>query len=509
MKKTHLEMLQEMGEFMAEDFGINMIDADAMVGGLKEDTIKDSFVERMVEASDFSDLEKEDFKLFVENSINDFITEAATSPEVKPFIPFQLSMLKEIYSRRIARKLATVEVTASVNHTFARFETVVTDTDGTEYSLADITANTLTEGYKTSPLVDGTVFPMLDNANLTAEEIVVKGKGRIRVDSGLAIVSATIGGVKYPVDIPVGKDGAFNSTFRYTLAGVVTYSKMYGYMDLETGDIVFHSTVAGEVTDAEVKWRVSNDLLDINNLSLRLKYEEDASVSIGDGDIITMPLPLNYLSNVKAFTTMSGMDLAVRKLSEAYSQIDDVKTLAAMSDAAALSVNKETFTQYANAATAQGLDVVGYNREMLYRLNQIIAQIDAKNQFTGIYQYNVASNPIDAARMFSPSIDSSEPLEASVLGGAFGYNVTPVITAVGSVNLYSTKSQKAGKLIVVPKSNDKDERIVTDFVYSSRLTMGKDGYRDPKHANVPAMLVHERKKLVVFGNDSLGELTVA
>ena len=215
-----------------------------------------------------------------------------------------------------------------------------------------------------------------------------------------------------------------------------------------------------------------------------------------------------FLSNVKAFTTLSGMDIAVKKLSEAYVQIDDVKTMDILETAAALSTNQTSFTEYSSAAAAQGLDVVNYNRELLYRVNQTIALIDTKCQFSSIYQYNIAASPIDAAKVFSPSIDSSAPIDNSVLGGAYAYNVTPIISAVGTVNLYSSKTKTAGSLVIIPKSRDKEEKIVSDFMYSSRLAKASDGYRDRNHANVPSLLIHERKKVVVFENDYLGQLTI-
>ncbi len=529
MKNEVLRILQESATDLAENYGINMMNQEDMIKALSEDASRNILIEKTLEETDFSPEEADGFRLFAENSVTEFVSEASSSAEIRPYAPFQLTLLKELYARRIGRKLLTVEPMTSTSHSFGLLKTVLVDIDGKEFDLNEIdTATQINEGWKESEVAVNTPAALLDVAGtvydpaqatnagfltqVEIDDITSGATKKAQLDIGSYISSVEVGGVMYPANVVMGEDGSYNAIVEFTVAATGTapaikkMTRIYGVMDFDLGEFVVHSGVTGAdaVTKVVYSHRLTNTWQENNTLQMRLKYDK-YKVAIGDGTTIESAIPLNYLQDLKAWINIDGLATAVRRLAESFVVIDDRKILKEANDAAARSGNITTFNKYVQGGAAN-ISVVDYNRGLLYELNQAIAIVDSKTQFTGINTINVASNPVDASTLFSPVVianDDKNTIDNSLIGGAYSYKTTQVVSAVGNVNILSTKIQEIGKMVIVPKSSSVDEKIFNQYMYSSIL-LTDSTYRNRTAPLVKNLLVKERSELVVHTDQAFG-----
>ena len=511
MNENILSTLTESLTELSENHGLNMFAQDDMARALAEDATKSAMIDGVLQESGFTAFEKEHFAMIAEHTIEDFITEASTSQDIKPYAPFQITLLKEIYARRIGRRLLSHEMMKTTTEKFGVFETVIEDADGVVTKLSEIDTSTdVSEGWKTKTATVDTLFEGLDAANLTAAEQAVANP-MIDISSKVTEFVVSVGAVPAPVtfpcDVQIGEDGAFNAVVEYADQGVDKLARIYGRVDYKTGEFIFHSAVAGEVETVGFTYRLTNNFMEINDLQMRIEYNPNYKVSIGDGTLINAAIPMNYLQDIKAFTQVDGLAMAVKRLAESLVVLDDVKVLKMANTAGAQSGNTEVFTKYAIGANAN-ISIVDYNRALLHSVNQCIAKIDNKHQFTAVGEYNVAANPIDASTLFSPVVlTDPKVLDNSLISGSFGYNTTSVVTAVGNVNILSTKIQAQDSMVVVPKSTSAEEKIFTDYMYSSVL-LTDSSYRNKSASLVKNLSLKERKETVVHEKGMFGLVTL-
>jgi len=501
------DYIVETADAISTNYGLNMFNAEDALKILsdKDGALQEAINIAIADAG-FEGERAEHFRKFVEHGANEFVTEAAAAVEVKPYASFQISLMKELFSRSIANKLIRQEVIDSTSHKFGTFRSVLIDSAGNRHYLNEITTETdINEGWKEETLtLPASKEDLFSTSRLSAEEQAVQNK---RLDVKTSIVEVTLSDgtntVKVPVDGAFNEYGSINLYVEGELGGATVKDRVYGIIDFKTG-IVSLSSEDGKVTEAVIKYRLSNVYAEINDLEIELEYTEDR-VDIDDGTPINLSIPMNYLSDIKAYTTVDGLSLAVEKISTAYGILDDRKILRKIAEVADANTNNHVDWDY---TLPSGVTRIDWNAGLLEAMNRAIALSDEATQFQSITAFNLAVNPVDASTLTSPVLLNQPSMtQPSVVSGSFNFNTSALVSPAGTVNIVSTKQVKRDNIYVVPMTSSEDERVISDFQYSSIL-LTDGSYRNRKAPNIKNIVARERRELKVFEGNALSKINI-
>jgi len=504
MKPEIHSFLLESANSLADSYGYTLTDGDEAFAALKNKNALEEQIAIAVQHSNFTEDEAMQFSQLARNSATDFIQEATTSQDVKPYASFQISILKELFSRSIGRKLIGLETLASTSEKFGTFRSVLIDASGTRHYLNDINTETdVDEGWKETAITPDTKTDLF--GSLSGEEANVANK-LLDIKTSIVNVKVTNGAetVDVPVDIAFKEYGTVNEEVTAVFAdGSTITERIYGIVDFKTGIVTLQSE-NDKVTEFTLNWRLSNVYSEINDMEIELEYEEDR-VDIGDGTLINLSIPMNYLNDVKAYTTVDGLALAIEKISTAYSILQDRKILRTIAKVVDANPNNHVNWSY---TLPSGVTRLEWNAGLLEAMNRAIAISDNATQFNSVSEFNLALNPIDASTLTSPTLLTSPSMSnPSVIGGSFNFNTTQLVSAAGQINLLSTKQVIKDNIYVVPKTTSEDERVISDFMYSNIL-ITDNSYRNRKSPNIKNIAARERRELKIFEGQALTKINI-
>jgi hypothetical protein len=143
---------------------------------------------------------------------------------------------------------------------------------------------------------------------------------------------------------------------------------------------------------------------------------------------------------------------------------------------------------------------------ILARVLRGIACIENRIPFNGEVEYSLIMNPIEAS-----IFQTSNPtlFKGNLRGGSMANYVSAELatTATGApINIHSTPLAEQGRIIIVPKSNLRDEIVYGYYEYSQALL--PSGYRNPKNPNVPSVSMAKRDAKKVFRKEAFQEIIV-
>jgi len=502
-------------EMLSENHGINPLSKEngpehGMAMLRSKSALQEAAETIISEEAGLTESEKVGFVQYALNSAEDFLSEATMSQDIQPFAALQLILLKEIYARQIGRRLVNTEILSTPEETTGTFHTVMTDAAGNEHQLNKIdSSSAIDSGWKQEvmnvPFADENFFDPA-NHTLTAEEQAVQNKS-LDIATGVVAVEmehfdntgASAGNKIVNVEVTFGEDEGFVRKVQAThIDGTITEDRIFGTIDYRNGKMSIQ-TEKGFTKKVTLRWRLSNSFAEINTYELELKYEK-TRISVDDGDLYNVGIPLNYLQDVKAFFNIDGMSQAVQQIASAINIIDDRNILNTVKNAV---VGDATRTSTFDYVRATGITRVEHNKELLEAINRSIAISDDNTQFKTVSEYNIACNPVDAAKVTSPIlIDHPNMSNTSITSGALSYRAVPMASPQGTINLLSTKQMTRGEMIVVPKSSAKEERIVSKFKYSSVVYQNNE-YKTKKNANIRNVVARHREKITVFEGQAI------
>lgn len=504
------KLLQESATAMAENYGLNMMNPDNALAVLsdKDGALQEAIDLQIAEAG-FNDEEAAQFRQFAENTAEDFVVEATTAADIKPYASFQITMLKELFSRSIGRHLVRNEVLASTSEKFGTFETVLIDAAGNRIKLSEMDMNTtVDEGWKQKLVAIATTAAGMDlfsSTYLTSAEDQAVANKVLDVATGIVSVTLTDGTTDtiVPLVAKFNEYGTMNVYVEGTVDGVLTKDRIYGIVDYKTGAMTLQSEDSN-VKDITIEYRLSNVYAETSDLELELDYTE-TRVDIDDGKLINLSIPMNYLQDIKAYTTVDGMTKAIEKISTAFTTLNDrdiLNTIAANVDG---DTTRQTSFDYDLPA---GISRVDWNSGLLDAVNRAIAISDNNTQFSTVTSYNIACNPVDASTVTSPVIlQNPTMVNPSVTGGSMTHQVVPMISVAGTVNFLSTKIVSKSSMYVVPKTASEDERVVGNYLYSNIL-ITDSSYRNRRSPNIKNIAARERKQIHIHEGSAISKVNI-
>lgn len=475
-KNNELQLLVEDTVSHMTTKGKNLLNSEDAKSILTSDA---AFEEMMSSLSEgLSAADQADFELFGQNSRTEFLSEGALNANLYAFAPLQMTLIRSVLPRLIGRKVLNHEILKTPSEKYGVFKSYLVDHLGNRVETSKVTADTVfSNGYKTTahaalPLDDYDLF-----SELTAPEqaIVVKEIDRKITLTEVTMSVLDVGSANAEVVVAAAsaefqEDGLL--ALRVSAAHsdtTVTTDTIYAQVDYVAGTISLTST-NGAVTAVKLKWRITNEHNNANTFEVEVEYTKD-QVEVDSGRVINMALPYNYLQDVEALFSISGLSQATSMMADAQLVLEDRDIITEVKDSTD-GVTARTLTwDYAYDAATSGISRHDHNLELLEKIHYALAMSDDNTQFNNIEEVNIMCNPVDAAKVSSSALVNKGSYEGSIVNGQMNpnYKVGQMVTPNGTVNLISARGIAKGGMYILPKSANRDERIITNYDYSNVL----------------------------------------
>lgn len=497
--------------------GKNMLNADDSKSIMTSDSAFGELITSLAEGLSAEDAA--DFELFGQNSREQFLKEGAMNANIYAFAPLQMTLIRSVLPRLIGRKVVNHEILKTPSEKYGVFKSYLIDHVGNRVEVAKIDSDsTLSNGYKTTTLDTSSAINNQDLfAELTTAEQAIDIK---EIDRKVSVVEVTT--TKYTTsaeDTPNGTNVAAAS-YEFQEDGVlavvvssvnddasVTTDTIFAQVNYIDGTISITSS-AGHVTAVKLKWRITNEHNNANTYEMEVEYEKDM-VEVDSGKVINMALPYNYLEDVQALFSISGLAQATSMMADAQLVLEDRDIIEEVKDAVD-GVAEQTLTwDYAYDAATAGISRMDHNLELIEKIHYALAMSDDKTQFNNVQEINIMCNPMDAAKVSSNALVNKGTYEGGVVNGQLNsnYKVGQMITPNGTVNLVSSRQIAKGGMYIVPKSANRDERIISNYSYSN-VVFANNELRNSKDTLVRNMASLKRSVLKTYNGQAITKLAI-
>ena len=459
--------------------------------------------------------EAQGFAVLAENSRNEFLMEANTSANLNAFAPMQMMLLRAIYPRLIARRAVENRTMQGPVEIFGWLKSFVRNGAGERVEATKITKNFI-KGPSLAQTIDLTSGGVVDrdlfanatvavnrsnySKNVTVDRNSVLTKVKLEIDV-IATGSEEVltADVKFVPTI----DGAFfgEQVFKFTGANDAVKVTLVGHVNRETGILNLSSMVSGlanthVVTELKVDYDATVSYED-NHITMVVEneYVKD-TIEANDGEIVQSTIPYSYLKDMQALMNMDAMAEAVNVLGGVFAQTTDLRVLSDLLEAVEGDVNR-TLEWNAKMPQTHSITRIDHNLELVERIHRAISVCDDITQFNGNLQFNILTNPVDAAIVSSTNITSGMFSGKIATGGVVrNYTEGALPTTTGTATILSSKLVERGKVLIVPKSDSANEIVYGQFDYSQILLGHTQGYLNPDNPNVTnvAMLNRDARK---------------
>lgn len=501
MKERGFDLMTEAKEIMSDADAFSYY-ADCLSEGIDESVL-------------------DDFKLLMENSREEFLMESNTAASLNAFAPLQMTLLRSIYPRLLARKAVTNRTLETPAEQFGWLSTSITDPSGAVNNTInvdptmlkgksldqtitipavarDMFANATVPVTRTPYATVDRFYGVVNTATVVAVDAgginpmtitVQLGTNVNRVNTNLQGLFPDINGQIFDQFTATHTDGTVNN---YTLIGKLDREACLIWLDA-------HAALTGSsVTSVDYVGRVSyetnNTILTIQNV-----YKKDI-IEVHDGELISSSVPVTYLKDAKALFNVDSMAQIVSTLGTIFSQVTDLRILG---DLYSFVDSDPARTLMYDTTPRTSLTRVEQNIEIIERINKAIAICDNLTQFNGNLSFAVLVNPVDAGIISSINITGGTFVGGVSRGGVVrNYAEMGIETANGIATILSSKLVNSGELLVVPMSDDPNEIVYGQFDYSRILLGSAQGYLNPETpqiTNVAMMNRDTRKPFRTYG----------
>lgn len=459
-----------------------------------------------------------DFATFGQNSREMFLSEGALNANLYAFAPLQMTLIRSVMPRLIGRKVINHEVMKTPSEKYGIFKSYLVDHTGSRVEIAKMDSDSaLSGGYLTTTLDTsaGAINAQDLFTELTTAEQALDPK---EIDRKITLVETTMevldNGSLNPESVVASANASFQEdgllAIQITAAHsdtTVTTDTIFAQVDYIAGTISVSST-EGNVQSIKVKWRITNEHNNANTYEMEVEYEKDI-VEVDSGRVLNMALPYNYLEDVQALFSISGLSQATSMMADAQLMLEDRDIIDEVKDAVD-GVSAQTLTwDYAYDAATAGISRQDHNLELVEKIHYALAMSDNTTQFNNVQEINIMCNPVDAAKVSSTALVNKGTYEGGVVNGQLNtnYKVGQMITPNGTVNLISTRQVTKGGMYIVPKSSNRDERIITQYSYSN-VVFANNELRNSKDTLVRNMSSLRRSTLRAYNPQAITKLAI-
>ena len=515
MKNSNLQLLVEDTIQHLAAKGKNLLKDTEAREIMESQTAFDEMIAQLSEGLTGQDAE--DFATFAESSRTEFLNEGAVNANLYAFAPLQMTLIRSVLPRLIARKLANQEVMKTPADKFGIFKSYLIDAAGNRVSVSDITADTtINTGYRTdaidisAALVDHDLFALLSVGD---QAIEVKEIDRILTVTEVSMTVNDAGDLNpeakvVPVNFTFQEDGLLATQVSATHSGGhVTTETIFAQVNYIDGTISLSTTLAA-ATEMKLKWRLTSEHNNANTYEMEVEYIKD-NVEVDSGRVINMSIPFNYLQDVEALFSVNGLSQATSMLGDSQLILEDREILNFTRDTTDGVAERTLTWDYAYDAATSGISRADHNLELVEKIHYSLAMSDNNTQFVNTDEINILCNPIDAAKISSNNLVNKGTFEGGVVAGQMNpnYKVGQMVTPNGTINFISTRQIGKGGMYVVPKSSNKNERVITHYTYSNILFANSE-IRNSKDSLVKNMCALKRDTTKSYNPQSIIKLTI-
>jgi hypothetical protein len=511
MPNNIAELLKNVQSEM-EKKSINMLSESDTSSMINDASDYDYFLGALSEG-----LEEKDSKEFInlaKQSKMEFLKESNSASSLSTFNVLNTALLRSIWPRLAVRQTATVKTMTTPSEVFAYYKHYFLGADGVTRDLPEMFKAGMTKGKKFS--IDITLptenFDIL-NASGTPRTGYTTLDRRPRFTEFTATVTNPTTSATEVITLKQVVSNNELYTYEQSLVFIDSSNnphntKFLAKLDREKGIVEYISATNNILKEVRIEGYISSE----SNLytgEIHSKYEKD-TIEVGDGDIIHSSLPFQFIKDSQALFDIDGYAEAVSMLGIIFSRQIDLEILQdyydILDDKAypnqSLEVDVSTFYGKSHI----GIPQHSKDAAILARVLRGIACIENRIPFNGEVEYSLIMNPIEAS-----IFQTSNPtlFKGNLRGGSMANYVSAELatTATGApINIHSTPLAEQGRIIIVPKSNLRDEIVYGYYEYSQALL--PSGYRNPKNPNVPSVSMAKRDAKKVFRKEAFQEIIV-
>ena len=515
--KSEIQLLVEGTQESMSDKGFDIMTESKEI--FSNDEAFDLMLDSLSEGLDEGDVDS--FRLLAKNTRDEFLIESNTSASLNAFAPMQMTLLRSIHSRLLARASITSKTMSTPAEQFGWLKSYIRDAAGNRVETVDIDGSYL-QGDDLAQSIAAVPFAARDL--FAGATVPVDKASKATVDRNAVITSVTViavddGGIN-PVDIVVAVNlkPDTNGLIYGTVAAVHTGGDatdngvtIIGKLDREAGtlDLAFTTngaagaTVKDVVFAGRVSFESNQTLISIEN-----EYIKDM-IEASDGELVHSSLPYTYLKDTKALFNVDAMGQAVNTLGSVFSHITDIRILNDLYQAVDDNSVDHNFAWDATPV-AGSISRIDHNLELVERINRAIAFSDQNTQFSGNITFTILANSVDAGIVSSTNITSGVFSGKIAQGGVIkNYTAGELNTSNGTARILSSKLVRSGEMLIVPKSDLDNEVVYGQFDYSQVMLGSAQGYTNPDQPAVTSIAMLNRDTRKSFRTNGITKITVA
>jgi hypothetical protein len=309
---------------------------------------------------------------------------------------------------------------------------------------------------------------VLDAADANAETVEVEVK--LKLETGTGVVNGEITGEH--------SDGTANT------------DTVFGKLDRGTGMFTLAS-VAQKIKKVQVLGYLSSEMNNrAESVGFDINYKD---VDIGTGAHLTAPLPTEWLQDTMALYQVDGALKVVDIMSDVLSQKIDIQAINFLDEAHATNGLDAAAVQYANEfdvrpSAAFSGSPKEWREEIRTVIDHMATTMKNDSAFTN-GTFRLLGNALDLDLI--TNVDWTFNHSAEERGGVeVNYNVG-AYSGSNRYELLSTPNVAAGDIKVIYVPSQQDQMTFKYYPYAFAVERN-NGYRDPNHPNVPAVVMSRR-----------------